>query len=85
MGEAFLMCFAGEYLSYKTKSISNATYNTLWYNMLPNQSKIIIFIIMRCQKRVGITAGKMMDMSFETFGNIVKATASYISVLNAMY
>ncbi|XP_071644084.1 odorant receptor 22c-like [Temnothorax longispinosus] len=83
--ELFIICFVGEYLSYKGKSIANASYESLWYNMPLNHSKVIIFIIMRSQKRLAITAGKMMDMSFEAFTSIVKASASYISVLNAMY
>ncbi|XP_011862384.1 PREDICTED: odorant receptor 22c-like [Vollenhovia emeryi] len=85
MVESFIICFAGEYLSSKGKLIANATYDTLWYDMPSHHSKIIIFIIMRSQKRLAITAGKMMDMSFEAFSSIVKASASYISVLNAMY
>ncbi|XP_011065043.1 PREDICTED: odorant receptor 30a-like [Acromyrmex echinatior] len=68
-----------------SKLIANATYETLWYNMPLNTEKIIIFIIMRSQKRLTITAGKMIDMSFDTFTNIMKASASYISVLNAIY
>ncbi|XP_011694603.1 PREDICTED: odorant receptor 85b-like [Wasmannia auropunctata] len=83
--EAFIICFAGEYLSHKGKLIASATYGTLWYDMPSNQSKIILFIIMRSQKRLAITAGKMMDMSFETFTSIMKASASYVSVLIAMY
>ncbi|XP_018348844.1 PREDICTED: odorant receptor 22c-like [Trachymyrmex septentrionalis] len=83
--EAFIICFAGEHLSLKGKLIANATYETLWYNMPLNTEKIIMFIIMRSQKRLTITAGKMIDMSFDTFTNIMKASASYISVLNAIY
>ncbi|XP_018047599.1 PREDICTED: odorant receptor 13a-like [Atta colombica] len=85
MSEAFVICFAGEHLTLKGKLIANATYETLWYDMPINTNRIIIFIIMRSQKQLTITAGKMMDMSFETFTNIMKTTASYISVLNAMY
>ncbi|XP_011694606.1 PREDICTED: odorant receptor 22c-like [Wasmannia auropunctata] len=85
MAEAFVICFAGEYLSLKSKLISYATYETLWYDMPANTGKIIMFIIMRSQRRLTITAGKMMDMSFETFTSIMKTTASYISVLNALY
>ncbi|XP_018301825.1 putative odorant receptor 92a [Mycetomoellerius zeteki] len=83
--EAFIICFAGEYLSYKGKSIGSATYGMTWYDMPSSHSKIIVFIIMRSQKRLAITAGKMMDMSFETFTIIMKASASYVSVLIAMY
>ncbi|XP_018047596.1 PREDICTED: odorant receptor 13a-like [Atta colombica] len=85
MVEAFIICFAGEHLSLKGKLIANVTYETLWYDMPVNTEKILMFIIMRSQERLTITAGKMIDMSFETFANIMKASASYISVLNAMY
>ncbi|KAF3054428.1 Odorant receptor 254 [Nylanderia fulva] len=85
MFEVFIICFAGEYLSFKSISIANAAYDTLWYNVPPMQSKVITFIIMRSHRRLGITAGKMMDMSFETFSSIVRASASYVSVLHAMY
>ncbi|XP_071568909.1 odorant receptor 22c-like [Temnothorax nylanderi] len=83
--EVFFICFAGEYLGFKGNLIARATYETPWYNMPSNQSKIIIFILLRSQKRLAITAGKMMDMSFETFTSIMKASVSFISVLNAMY
>ncbi|XP_011155659.3 odorant receptor 13a [Solenopsis invicta] len=83
--EVFLICFVGEYLSHKGTSITNATYETLWYDMPPNQCKIIMFIMMRSQKQLAISAGKMLDMSFETFTSIMKASASYVSVLIAMY
>ncbi|XP_011631017.2 odorant receptor 85b-like [Pogonomyrmex barbatus] len=83
--EVFVICFAGEYLSLKGDSIISSTYDTLWYDMPSTQARIILFVIMRSQKRLTITAGKMIDMSFETFTNIMKASVSYISVLNAMY
>ncbi|XP_071569004.1 odorant receptor 22c-like [Temnothorax nylanderi] len=83
--DVFVICFAGEHLSFKSKLIANATYETLWYNMPSNAGKIIIFILMRSQKQLTITAGNMMDMSFESFTNIMKASVSYISVLNAIY
>ncbi|XP_018301894.1 odorant receptor 85b-like [Mycetomoellerius zeteki] len=85
MAEAFIICFAGEYLSLKGKLITNAIYESLWYDIPSRQSKMIIFIIMRSQKRLAITAGKMMDMSFDTFTSVMKASVSYISVLNVMY
>ncbi|XP_011065199.1 PREDICTED: odorant receptor 22c-like [Acromyrmex echinatior] len=83
MIEAFVICFAGEYLSLKGKLIANAIYESLWYDMPSNKNKIIVFIIMRSQKRLTITAGKMMDMSLETFTRIMKASASVIYQLLA--
>ncbi|XP_072750309.1 odorant receptor 4-like [Anoplolepis gracilipes] len=85
MIEAFIICLAGEYLSFKSKSISDAAYESLWYDMPSNQGKIISLMILRSQKRLAITAGKIMNLSLEAFASIMKASASYVSVLHAMY
>ncbi|XP_018047691.1 PREDICTED: odorant receptor 4-like [Atta colombica] len=83
--EVFVLCFAGEYLNFKSKSIANAVYESLWYDLLINQKRTLTFIIMRSQKQVIITAGRITSLSLETFTSILKASASYVSVLHAMY
>ncbi|GAB1863031.1 Odorant receptor [Camponotus japonicus] len=83
--EAFIFCYAGEFLSAKSMSISDAIYESLWYNVSPNDSRILLFMMLRCQKRLTITAGKIIDLTLNGFASIMKASASYISVLNAMY
>ncbi|XP_071643985.1 odorant receptor 82a-like isoform X1 [Temnothorax longispinosus] len=83
--EAFIFCFAGEYLSAKSKSIGDAVYGALWYNMPPAECRILLFVILRSQKRLTITAGKIMDLSLKDFTSVMKASASYMSVLHAMY
>ncbi|XP_019699264.1 odorant receptor 82a-like [Harpegnathos saltator] len=83
--EAFIFCFAGEFLSAKSKSIGDAVYESLWYDMPSSDSRILLFVILRSQKRLTITAGKVVDLTLEGFTSIMKASASYVSVLNAMY
>ncbi|XP_019882085.1 odorant receptor 4 [Camponotus floridanus] len=83
--EAFIFCFSGEYLSNKSRTIGDATYESLWYALKPRDSRILLFVIMRSQTRLTITAGKFMDLSLEGFTSSLKASASYISVLYAMY
>ncbi|KAM0736512.1 Odorant receptor 2a [Formica fusca] len=85
MVEAFIFCFCGEYLSAKSKMISDAAYKSIWYDLKPNDSKLILLIMLRSQRRLTITAGKIMDLSLEGFTNIMKASISYVSVLHAMY
>ncbi|XP_014483193.1 PREDICTED: odorant receptor 22c-like [Dinoponera quadriceps] len=85
MMEIFIFCFAGEYLTHKSRSLGDAGYESLWYNMSPSLSKNILFFIMRSQKQLTLTAGGMTILSLEAFTSIMKASASYISVLNAMY
>ncbi|XP_014486965.1 PREDICTED: odorant receptor 22c-like, partial [Dinoponera quadriceps] len=65
--EAFVFCFTGEFLSTKSKSIGDALYELLWYNMSPSDSRILLFMILRSQKRLTITAGKVIDLTLEGF------------------
>ncbi|EZA57548.1 ObirOr5-V22 [Ooceraea biroi] len=83
--EAFVFCFAGEYLSSKSKSIGDAAYETLWYDLSTKECRILLLIIIRSQKRLTITAGKVMDLTLEGFTSVMKASASYISVLHVIY
>ncbi|KAL6429669.1 hypothetical protein ACFW04_007532 [Cataglyphis niger] len=83
--EAFVFCYAGEYLSAKSKSISDAAYECLWYDLTPSECRTLMFLMLRSQKRLTITAGKITDLSLEGFTTIMKSSASYISVLRALY
>ncbi|KMQ86535.1 odorant receptor 67c, partial [Lasius niger] len=65
--EAFIYCFAGEYLSTKSKMIGDAAYNSLWYDVTPKQSRIVHLVILRSQKQLTFTIGKIMDLSLERF------------------
>ncbi|XP_014480070.1 PREDICTED: odorant receptor 45b-like [Dinoponera quadriceps] len=82
--EAFIFCFAGEYLNNKSKSVGIAAYNTPWYNLKPSDGRVLLIIILRSQKQLTLTAGKMVDLSLESFASIMKASGSYLSVLLAM-
>ncbi|XP_011065052.1 PREDICTED: uncharacterized protein LOC105152445 isoform X1 [Acromyrmex echinatior] len=65
--EAFIYCFCGEYLSAKSKMIGNAMYNSLWYDFPAKEGRTILFLILRSQKRLTITSGKVVDLSLERF------------------
>ncbi|XP_014480030.1 PREDICTED: odorant receptor 4-like [Dinoponera quadriceps] len=82
--EAFIFCYAGEYLSNKSKLIGVAAYNTAWYDLELRESKVLLFVILRSQRQLTLTAGKMMDLSLESFASIMNASGSYLSVLLAM-
>ncbi|KAF3054423.1 Odorant receptor 059 [Nylanderia fulva] len=82
--EAFIFCYAGEYLSAKSRMIGDAAYEAKWYNSSPTQSRTLLLLILRSQRKLTITIGKFMDLSLERFTTIIKASASYVSVLHAM-
>ncbi|KAM0736504.1 Odorant receptor 4 [Formica fusca] len=83
--EAFILCFVGEHLSTKSQMIGDAAYESFWYELNPNQNRDILLIILRSQKHLTLTIGKIMDLSLKQFAGIMKASASYMSVLHAMY
>ncbi|XP_029165607.1 odorant receptor 4-like [Nylanderia fulva] len=82
--EAFIYCYAGEYLSNKSKAIGLATYNSPWYTLRPKDSRVLLFIILRSQKQLTLTAGTIIELSFVSFTSIMNASGSYLSMLLAM-
>ncbi|XP_076634166.1 odorant receptor 13a-like [Colletes latitarsis] len=83
--EAFILCYTGEYLSSKGENITEVIYNILWYEFKPRESRIILLTILRSQKQLKLTAGKFVTLSLEAFANMLKASASYVSVMLAVY
>ncbi|XP_036141353.1 odorant receptor 13a isoform X1 [Monomorium pharaonis] len=82
--EAFVFCYAGEYLNNKSKAVGHAAYNSAWYNLKPEDTRILSFIILRSQKQLTLTVGKMANLSLEYFASIMNASGSYLSVMLAM-
>ncbi|KAF3054632.1 Odorant receptor 118 [Nylanderia fulva] len=82
--EAFIFCYAGEYLMNQSRAIGLAAYNTTWYELEPKHSRILLFIILRAQKQLKLTVGKMTDLSLQCFATIMNSAGSYLSVLLAM-
>ncbi|XP_012061502.1 PREDICTED: odorant receptor 13a-like [Atta cephalotes] len=82
--EAFIFCYAGEYLNNKSKEIGVAAYNCEWYDLKFTESRILLFIILRSQKQLTLTIGKMMDLSLQAFTSIMNASGSYLSMLLAI-
>ncbi|XP_018401486.1 PREDICTED: uncharacterized protein LOC108778731 [Cyphomyrmex costatus] len=68
--EAFIFCYGGEYLNSKSNEIGFATYNCAWYNLKSKHSRILILVLLRSQKRLTLTAGKIMDLTLETFTSV---------------
>ncbi|XP_025164032.1 odorant receptor 2a-like, partial [Harpegnathos saltator] len=82
--EAFIFCYAGEYLINKSKAIGYAAYDITWYDMDPKHTRILSLIILRSQKQLTLTIGKLMDLSLQRFASIMNSAGSYVSVLLAM-
>ncbi|XP_034952211.1 uncharacterized protein [Chelonus insularis] len=82
--QIFLYCYAGDRLTSGIASLQNAIYFSPWYNLPPKMNKNVIFIIFKASKTFHLTAGKILHMNIDNFKNILKATFSYFSFLQAM-
>nr|KAF7432435.1 hypothetical protein H0235_005359 [Vespula pensylvanica] len=61
-----------------------AAYDCKWYNLSPNEARYLTIIMCRAQISSHITAGKFCSFNHQLFGNILKTSMGYLSVLYAM-
>ncbi|XP_043803275.1 odorant receptor 82a-like [Apis laboriosa] len=80
----FLICYIGEILSEKCKKISNTIYMTNWYRLSEKDILNLIMIMIRSGVEYKMTAGKIVNMSVITFGNIIKTIFTYLNILFQM-
>lgn len=50
--------------------IGDAAYESLWYELNSNQNRDIFFMILRSQKHLTLTVGKVMDLSLKQFASV---------------
>jgi len=50
--------------------IGDAAYEAKWYNSNSTQSRILLLLILRSQRKLTITIGKFMDLSLERFTTV---------------
>ncbi|KAG7197289.1 hypothetical protein KM043_018410 [Ampulex compressa] len=80
----FLCIWPADYLMDVNEAILQAVYDSPWYNTLDTR-KQVLFILMRCQKRMIISAGVVLPAaSLPYFRAYVSAAASYFTFLRIM-
>ncbi|KAG9435152.1 odorant receptor Or1-like [Apis mellifera carnica] len=80
----FLICYIGEVLTERCKEIRNMVYMTNWYRLPDKDILNLIMIITRSGVEYKMTAGKIIDISVITFGNIIKTVFVYLNILRQM-
>ncbi|XP_023246054.1 odorant receptor 4-like [Copidosoma floridanum] len=80
----FIFCFVAEKLQDESLLIRESAYNFQWYEMSPENSKLLLLIIQRSQKPLVVTAGKFCSFSLHLFAQIIKTSGGYLSMLLAI-
>lgn len=79
-----LYCFAGQMLEQRSEELAYTIYESPWYNFNVSVTKDLSFVILRAGNPQQLTAGKFLAINFVSFKEILKASASYLSVLRVM-
>ncbi|XP_011498909.1 PREDICTED: odorant receptor 4-like [Ceratosolen solmsi marchali] len=85
ISESFIYAYASDYLLSQSESIVQAAYSSGWYNLENRLKRNFIFIIMKAQNPLYITAGKFFYITRNTAIQLLKSTFSYISVLRLTF
>ncbi|KAF3420952.1 hypothetical protein E2986_13856 [Frieseomelitta varia] len=82
--QLYLYAYAGDALESRTEEIAQAVYQSLWYRSRGRAARDLVLIINRGNLSCHLTAGKFLSMNIFTFKEILKTSASYLSVLKVM-
>ncbi|EZA47250.1 hypothetical protein X777_16550 [Ooceraea biroi] len=76
-----IYCAVDETLMTQCNGIYYAVYDYEWYSLDPKEAKDLILFMIKIRDPIYFTAGKIFPVTMAMFCNLLKTSASYISVL----
>ncbi|XP_064212296.1 odorant receptor 85b [Tribolium castaneum] len=80
VSSSLVLCFTCWNVSI-CANITTSVYMGKWYKYDVKSRKALILLMERSKKPTIVTAGKILDLSLETFTNILKRSYSLLAVL----
>ncbi|XP_057338937.1 odorant receptor 13a-like [Microplitis mediator] len=80
----FFECFLSQQLTDISLQIQQHIANVKWYKISIKSQKLLILMTLKCQTPCILTAGKVIGLSIESFGMMMKTSGSYFTVLLSM-
>ncbi|XP_072746835.1 odorant receptor 4-like [Anoplolepis gracilipes] len=77
----FMFCYTGEQLTTQAEQVANTSCELEWYRLPDKKARGIVLVIIMSNLPTKITAGKIMDLSLKTFGDVVKTAVTYFNML----
>ncbi|KAK0168478.1 hypothetical protein PV327_002271 [Microctonus hyperodae] len=77
----FIFCYVGELSKEQFRKAGEAVYMTEWYRLSHENARAMILIIAITQHPPTITAGGLMELSYNGFIFVLKTTAAYFNIL----
>ncbi|XP_032669637.1 odorant receptor 4-like isoform X2 [Odontomachus brunneus] len=80
----YILCYIGELLMEKSGQIGSICFMIDWYQLPAKSVRSLILVIAMSSHPIKISAGKMIDLSLATFGNVLKTSLAYLSFLRTL-
>ncbi|KAL6259085.1 hypothetical protein P5V15_009007 [Pogonomyrmex californicus] len=80
----YILCYIGEQLVEKSSQIGTKCFMTTWYKLPTKSIRNLVLVIAMSSHPIKITAGRMIDLSLATFGNVLKTSLAYLSLLRTL-
>ncbi|XP_028046089.1 odorant receptor 13a isoform X3 [Monomorium pharaonis] len=80
----YILCYIGELLIEKSSQIGSVCFMINWYQLSPKSVRSLIMIIAISSNPIKLSAGRMVDLSLTTFGNVLKTSVAYLSFLRTL-
>ncbi|XP_011257878.1 odorant receptor 4 [Camponotus floridanus] len=79
----FIYCYMGEQVVEEEKKIALRLCTLEWYRLPDEKAKTLILIMAISNTSLSLKAGKFIDLSLKTFGNVVKMAVTYLNLLRS--
>nr|AGG17936.1 olfactory receptor 3 [Microplitis mediator] len=80
----FFDCYMSQKLTDMSSRIQHSVARANWYENSVKSRKLLILMTLRSQVPCKLTAGKIMELSIENFGMMMKTAGSYFTVFLSM-
>ncbi|CAH1135205.1 unnamed protein product [Ceutorhynchus assimilis] len=85
MCQLVLYCWYGHQLIEESDSVTNACYAVKWEEMGVKEQKMLMIIMERAKRPIGIKAAGMFGLNLSTLMKILRSSYSYFAVLQRIY
>ncbi|XP_078043435.1 odorant receptor 10-like [Augochlora pura] len=80
----FIFCYIGDLVAEHSSKVGEVAYMIDWYQLWGNRKRCLVLIIAMSNSSPKLTAGKMVELSLSTFGDVVKTAVGFLNMLLAL-
>ncbi|XP_018364317.1 PREDICTED: odorant receptor 13a-like [Trachymyrmex cornetzi] len=84
MINVFMFCYTGEQLTVQAEEVARKSCVLEWYRLPNKDARGLVLVIIMSNLPSKITAGKIVDLSFKTYGDVIKTAVTYFNMLLKM-